>query len=352
MILGPSVHIHDPDPAAWHQAFPAGLGASAFSSPGFQRAMLDLQPAGPDRTPWVQRALSVDGSDLWLPVLGHRDRVGRWELKVLPVGYDVMPVQRARMDQDELDTWLTALCTPRITFFIWSLPSWHTQGMQIEPRNTLGGRVDVGSYETYVIRLEGTAEQHLEHHVSSTMRRYVRRNEKAGVTVVAKPDAAQIDEYFRIYEQSFHENAWIGAMFPRKFFDVVGRELGRGGELAIVLHEDRVVGGGVLMFDHDAVHYFQGAIDRSIKDINPHVALYWHALRCAEARGIGHMNLGGVNRGNEGLVRFKTSWGAAATPSTKLTFRSGSRHAWEGLRERLPEGRLSRLLGGLGGRHP
>ena len=341
MIFGARVHIRKPDAGQWRQAFPDGLGASAFSSPGFQRAILDTEPSG-----WVQRAVSVDGSDLWLPVLGRRDRVGRWELRVLPVAYDVMPVQRARLSQAELDTWIDALCTPRISHFIWWLPPWHTDGLHIEPRRHLGGGLTVGSHRTYVIRLDGTADEHLERNVSTTMRRYVRRNDKAGVTVVAKPDAAQIDAYFGVYQQSFHDNGWVGEMFPRRFLDAAARTLGLGGELAVVLHEGQVVGGGILMFDRDALHYFQGAIDRGVKDINPHVALYTYALRCAEARGIRHVNLGGVNDGNEGLMRFKTSWGAEATSATMLTFTSGARYTWAAIRERLPSERLARLLGG------
>jgi len=339
MLLGPRVHIRAPDFDAWQRAFPDGLGASAFSSPGMQRALLELERVEPGHAPWEQRALSIDGSDLWLPVLGRRDRFGRWELKVLPVGYDVMPVQRARLREAEIVAWMSALCTPRITFFIWWLPSWHTDGMRLESRRSLSGNVEVGSNNTYVIGIDGTAENHLEKQVSSTMRRYVRRNDKAGVTVIGNPDADQIDAYFRIYEQSFHDNAWVGEMFPRRFFDVVARDLGKGGELAVVLHGGKVVGGGVLVFDRSAVHYFQGAIDRSLKDINPHVALYWYALRCAEARGIRHVNLGGINDGNEGLVRFKTSWGGVETPSPMLTFRSGPRVTYEGLRDRFLGGR-------------
>lgn len=333
MILGPRVHIREPDAVAWRRAYPTGFGASAFCSPDFQRVMLEMYATRPGGSRWMHRAVSVEGSDLWLPVIGCRDRFGRWELKGLPIGYDLMPVQRARMTQAELDAWVAALSTPRITHFIWHMPSWHTEEVHIEPRKNFSERVEVGRYETYVIRLDGTAEQHLDRHVSSTMRRYIRRNEKAGVTVVANPDAEQLDAYFRIYEQSYYQNGWVGEKFPRSFFDAVSSDLGDGGELAVVLHEDRVVGGGVILVDRAAVHYFQGAIDRSVKDINPHVELYWYAMRRAEALGLGHLNLGGVNRGNEGLVRFKTSWGATATHPPKLTFRSGSQLAWHDLRE-------------------
>lgn len=339
MLLGPRVHIRTPDDAQWRSAFPEGIGASAFSAPAFQRLSHQLEPE------WALRMLVVDDLEQHLPVLGRRDRFGRWQLRVVPTGYDVMPIERAKLRQAELDRWMRALCTPRITHFIWWLPSWHVEGLRIESQRHLTSSVEVGHHETYVIRLDGTAEAHLERAVSSTMRRYVRRNDKAGVTIVARPDAAQVDAYVEIYERSFRENGWVGEPFPRHFFHVVANEFGRGGELAVVMHEGRVIGGGVLMYDHASMHYFQGAIDRTVKDVNPHVALYWYALQTAEARGLAHVDLGGINDGNEGLARFKTSWGAAATPSPMLTFRSGARVALDGARERfpsLPWGRLRR----------
>jgi len=331
MIFGPRVHIEPPDATAWRRCFPEGLGPSTFASPGFQRLMLQDTPGD-----WVQRALSVEGSDLWLPVLGQQDRYGRWTLRVYPVGYDVMPVQRARMTQAELDLWTRALCTPRIQHFVWWLPSWHTEGLRVEPRHDVTGELRVETHTTYVIPFAGDFEAHLKDHVSSTMRRYARRNDKHGVTVVSEPTDEQIEAYIEVYDRSFHDNQWVGEKFTRSFFYGVARDLGKGGQLAIVLHEDRVIGGGVLMVDPAVIHYFQGAIDRDVKKVHPHVALYTHALRLAEERGIAHVDLGGVNEGNEGLVRFKTSWGAEPTAAPMLTFTSGVRKTIEAVEQRLP----------------
>ncbi|MEM6991469.1 MAG: GNAT family N-acetyltransferase [Myxococcota bacterium] len=318
MLFGPRVHIDTPDPVAWKRCFPDGLGESAFASPAFQKLMLEEIPGE-----WEARALSVDGSDLWLPVLGNRDRFGRWTLRAHPVGYDLMPVPRARMRQSEISAWTRALCTPRVLHFVWWLPAWHAEGLQLESFQNLTGDFEVDRHTTYLIRFGGDFDKHLADRVSSTMRRYHRRNEKHGVRVEDNPSDEQIDAYIEVYNRSYDDNNWVGERFGRSFFYGVARDLGRGGQLAIVLHDDAVVGGGVLMTDPSVVHYFQGAIDRSVKGIHPHVALYSHALRLAETRGIPHVNLGACNEGNEGLIRFKTSWGAEATDSPMLVFTSG-----------------------------
>jgi len=331
MPLRPRVHIAPPDATTWRRSYPDGLGASAFASPAFQRLMLHDQPGD-----WVLRALSVDGSEAWLPVLGRCDRYGRWILRAHPVGYDLLPVPLTRLDQAELDHWIHALCTPRIQHFVWWLPSWHTAGLQLKPHRTLTGEVEVEHHVTYTIPFGGEVQAHMREHVSTTMRRYARRNAERGVTVSSDPTPAQIEAYIEIYERSFRDNAWEGEMFDRAFFYAVARELGRGGTLAVVLHEGVVVGGGVLMLDPAVIHYFQGAIDRDAKKVYPHVALYTHALELAAQQGIGWVNLGGVNEGNTGLEWFKSAWGAHATASPMLVFTSGLRKTIESVQRRLP----------------
>ncbi len=330
MLLQPRVHIEPPDATAWRECFPDGLGPSAFSSPGFQRLM--LHEAQGD---WVQRVIRVDGSDLTLPVLGQRDRYGRWTLRAHPVGYDLMPIERARMHQSELDLWVRALSTPRIQHFVWWMSPWD-EPLHVEPFHRLTGQVQVGSHTTYAIHFDGDFDRHLADNVSSTMRRYTRRNDKRGVTVVSEPTNEQIEAYVDVYDRSYRDNKWEGEKFSRSLYHSVARDLGKGGQLAIVMHEDKVIGGGILMIDPRVVHYFSGAIDRRVKGVHPHVALYTHALRLAEERGLRYVNLGGINEGNEGLVRFKTAWGAKATRVPMLTFTSGVKKTLEAVQQRFP----------------
>jgi lipid II:glycine glycyltransferase (peptidoglycan interpeptide bridge formation enzyme) len=97
----------------------------------------------------------------------------------------------------------------------------------------------------------------------------------------------------------------------------------------VAVLDGRVVGGGVLLFDQRAVHYFMGATDRSVREVSAHDALYLHALRRADERGLAWVNLGGINEGNRGLVQFKRAWGAEAATVTGLRWESGARVLWE-----------------------
>jgi len=100
-------------------------------------------------------------------------------------------------------------------------------------------------------------------------------------------------------------------------------------------HEGKVVGGGVLLFDQHAVHYFQGTTDRKVKDVFPHSVLCFEALKAASARGVRFVNLGGINDGNKGLIQFKLSWGATVMSVPLIRWRCSVAQAIGGIFRRV-----------------
>lgn len=319
------------DRAHWESLFPEGFGPSAFSAPAWQRLMAEQIGAG-FRPMWLRA--DGPGGPLRVPVFAKAGGAGRFDLEVHPIAYYVTPIEKAVLSPAELAAVLDALCTWRVRHFTWWLPPWSTAHAGLRSRYQGLGQLRVDGVDTYVITMEGTADEHIASRVSTTHRRYVRKNAKQGVHIVTDPDRALRDRYYDLYSQVFQDRDWVGERFPRAMFEGVAAELGAGGHLAVALHEGRVIGGGVLLFDHHAVHYFQGVMDRDARGLYPHVALYEHALRQAEARGLRRVNLGGVNAGNEGLARFKRAWGAEPLAVPILEWRSGPRV----LRERLGDG--------------
>jgi len=334
-----AAEIEPTDRDYWSGCFPRGLGGSAFSSPVWQRLMAEQVDEG-----WQPRLLRAKGPEgfLSIPVFAREGGLGRYDLAVHPVAYYVTPVEKAVLTDAELRAVLDVLCTHRVRHFTWWLPPWSTAHAGLTTRYRGLGRLTVGSVDTYVITLEGTAEQHIADRVSTTHRRYVRKNAKQGVHIVTDPDRALRDRYYALYQRVYEDRNWVGERFPRSMFDGVANDLDRGGQLAVAVHEGRVVGGGVLLYDHYAVHYFQGVLDRDAEGIHPHVALYEFALRQAEQRGLHRVNLGGVNEGNEGLARFKMAWGAEPVAVPILKWQSGPRVLLQRVRERAGSSSRSR----------
>ncbi len=316
-----SCNLVSPDLEMWHRQYPDGVGPSAFSAPGWQQLM-----ASEEGPPWSQRVLRVEsaGKGLSIPVLARRARLGRWILMTQPIAYYVTPIEKGVVEPQDLELLLCALrFRPTIAWFQLWLAPWSLARPSSQHRGF--GHLGVREVETFVIRLDKDVDYHLQEQLGRARQRGIRANERERVSVVDDPSPQQRDAYYRLYCDAHQERDWVGKLFSRDFFEGVATRLGRGGKLCVVLHGDRVMGGGVLLYDRCAVHYFQGAVDRSIPEVSPHDALYLFTLREAERRGLRWVNLGGINPGNQSLVRFKQSWGATAEISWALRWACGPR---------------------------
>jgi hypothetical protein len=171
-----------------------------------------------------------------------------------------------------------------------------------------------------LITLDRPVDDYLRDVVSETQHQQVRMSYRRGLEILTNPPPAVIQEYYALYHRIYEVQNWTGPLFPAAFFDGVAGSMQEGGELVVMRLNGRVVGGGVLLFDRHAVHYFQGTTDRNVKNVFPHSVLIEIALRRAEARGLRYVNLGGVNDGNKGLIRFKQFWGARPAPVPAVTF--------------------------------
>lgn len=281
----------------WKRHYPNGLGASAFTAPAWQHLMRDI--VGPD---FELRALVTEtsGKRFSLPVFVRQWRYKRMEILTHPIAYYVLPIESETADAECVRPLIAAARTVMTSSFKWWLPPWLT-GEQS------GLHPDV---ETYVIQVEGDVDEFLQRTVRKRYLEYVRSSYKKGIEIVEQPSSAEIVDYFALYRRTYQERNWVGELFPLPFFEGVASTLGDGGKLVLMRHAGKIVGGGVVLFDNYALHYFQGATDRENNAVKPHLVLYDWLVRTASARGLRYVNLGGVNEGNESLSQFKQGWGA------------------------------------------
>lgn len=247
-----------------------------------------------------------------LPVYARSWRFGRVELLCQPTAYYQLPIECASAEAACVDAIVDAAHVPFTSAFRWWLPPW------------LSGNAQAASYDTdtYVIEVGGErdADAFMERTVRRRFREYVRSSYRRDVEVVSTPTSAEVDAYYALYQRTYMDRKWVGAAFSRPFFDSVASDLAEGGKLVVIRHDGRVVGGGVVLFDHYAVHYFQGVTERDNAEVKPHLVLYDWLIRTACERGLRYVNLGGVNDGNDSLKQFKQSWGAKALPVQRVNW--------------------------------
>ena len=310
--------LEKPDYGAWERHFPSGIGGSAFSSPGFQRMMFYEYGQG-----WRLRLLRVtDGSqDLSLPVFARLNRNLRYDLAVFPIAYYVIPIELDVVTTETVTRVLDEVDRMGVSTFVWWLPPWTTWCAGDFDAGRYAGRLKIGMGETYAIRCDMSYEDHMAQRVWKTHRYKVNTSLSRGLEIIESPSPDLINEYYELYSRVYNEQGWLGPAFSRQFFHDAARSLGLGGKLYIMRLNDRVVGGGVLLIDRHAVHYFQGTVDRAVKDVFPHAVLYSEALKYAYDHRLPYVNLGGVNPGNNSLIDFKKSWGAEPMGVPGLTWR-------------------------------
>ncbi len=98
-------------------------------------------------------------------------------------------------------------------------------------------------------------------------------------------------------------------------FDRLARAARRGGPIAfpVALHEGRVAAFSIFLRGPGHVFYWMNASDPALSRLNATTGLLWRAMREACGRRATLFNLGACPDGEEGLARFKESWGSVKT---------------------------------------
>jgi len=85
------------------------------------------------------------------------------------------------------------------------------------------------------------------------------------------------------------------------------------GFVVLVWHESLAIAGAVFLHSGAKAVYKFGASDLKFQHVRPNQLLMWTGLRQASKLGCTSMDLGRTSLTNEGLRRFKRSWGARET---------------------------------------
>jgi CelD/BcsL family acetyltransferase involved in cellulose biosynthesis len=161
----------------------------------------------------------------------------------------------------------------------------------------------------------GDADQVLARAHPSQVRRNIRRAERDGVTVRVADRRDQLTGTYYALHAATRRRLGTPTQ-PRRFFDAVWDAVISPGHGQLLLAERGgvTIAGVVLLFGGRTVTYKYGASDDKAWQYRPNHALFAHAIRSACDNGYTAFDWGRSDHADEGLRRFKSSWGAIETP--------------------------------------
>lgn len=145
---------------------------------------------------------------------------------------------------------------------------------------------------------------------SSKLRSQVRKAEKNGLSFRWGSDP-EVDAFYEVFARNMRD---LGSpVHSRRWFRAVLEAYGPQCRLGLVWHQDRPVGGGILLLTGASASIPWASTLRDANALAPNMLLYWKFLEFAADAEFSSFDFGRSTPG-EGTHRFKAQWGAEPRP--------------------------------------
>lgn len=177
---------------------------------------------------------------------------------------------------------------------------------------------------THALHLSGTAEGGGRPRAS--VRRHIAAARRMGVEVQVAQTIEDAETYYGLHVETRRRQG-VPAQ-PRRFFRLLWERMIAPGHgfVLIARHDGRAVAGAVYLHGGQTVTYKYGASDAAAWPLRPNHAVMSLAIARATEEGFSTFDLGRTDLDNEGLARFKESWGAQRRPLRYSSFSRQAQH--------------------------
>lgn len=165
------------------------------------------------------------------------------------------------------------------------------------------------SYWQHTLELSGDPAD-AWHWVDGAVRRAVRKAERSGLEVGFAQDRTAVDAFYALFCETRRKHG--APPPPRFFFEVLSRRVFEPGLgcLCLARFRGEPVAGAVFLRHQGRAVYKFGASAPGRLALRPNNLVMWHAIERFCRDGVRRLDFGRTSLANEGLRRFKLSWGA------------------------------------------
>lgn len=137
---------------------------------------------------------------------------------------------------------------------------------------------------------------------------------RSGIDFFCSKNKEEIETFYYLYLRTMKRNeADKMYFFSKSFFENIFLLLHNNVELFYVCYKDKIIAAAIFIFKGSFCHYYLGGSDIEFQSIRPNNLLFYKAMLWAKERGFKIFNLGGGNKLNDSLFRFKSSFSKART---------------------------------------
>ena len=164
------------------------------------------------------------------------------------------------------------------------------------------------SFYNHILGLRGSADD-LFDQFASPVRRAIRKAEQHGVVTETSTDLDALLEFYRLHIQTRRRHGLPPQ--PISFFRNIHEHVlkARLGFVVLARHESRPVAGAVFFHSGKKAIYKFGASDASQQELRGNNLTMWQGIKTLAQRGFATLDFGRTSLANDGLRRFKQSWG-------------------------------------------
>lgn len=164
------------------------------------------------------------------------------------------------------------------------------------------------SFEGHVLDLRA-GEESVERSLDAAVRRAIRKAGRSGLEISIDSGITAVSEFYGLHCETRRRHGLPPQ--PFRFFKSIQRNLlacGLG-EVVLVWQKERAVAGAIFLRSADRAVYKFGASDASYWELRPNQWAMWHGIRHLISLGCSELHFGRTSKGDDGLSRFKRSWG-------------------------------------------
>lgn len=194
------------------------------------------------------------------------------------------------------------------------------------------------------------------------VRRKIRRAEREGLVCEEGNSSQLIDQFYDLFVLTRRRHGTFPP--PKRWFRNLVEELGDAVRIGIATRKGTPTAAMLTLEHRDTLVYKYGASDLKFNRYGGVQLLMWRAIERAKRNGLNVFDLGRTDKGNIGLMTFKSRWGAKSEELVYYRLESGGKGyvqagKWKidseggvtrGIVKHLPTG-CHRLIGGLLYRH-